>query len=144
MIRFTVQIAMTAQVLRPNVKGPWRIKAKAVKETRLNAFYIFKQAISDSGIKAYLPFKSIQIKRTFYFNTKRRRDKDNMNASTKAINDGLVDSGLIADDDGENIVWHDSSIITDTTLKYQYITYEVSVVSYGTMPNPRRPANNPQ
>ena len=122
---FIAALPMTPQALRPNVKIHWRVKSKAVKKMRSDSYYIFKQLISRYEIKPHLPLRSIEIKRTFYFNTNRIRDKDNLNASTKSINDGLVDSGLIKDDSGNNIIWFDSKIVIDKG-KAECIIYEIT------------------
>ncbi len=122
---FKAELPMTPQVLRPNVKCYWRTKAKVVRQMRMISMAIFKRMISLNQLRPHLPLRSIEIKRTFYFKTNRRRDKDNLNASTKSINDGLVDSGLIADDCGNNIIWVDSKIVVDKG-KAECIVYEIT------------------
>ena len=122
---FKAELPMTPQALRPNVKVHWREKAKAVKKTRRDSYYIFKQLINRYELRPHLPLKSIEIKRTFYFKTNGRMDKDNLNASTKSINDGMVDSGLIADDSGNNIIWVDSKIVVVKDI-IECILYEIT------------------
>jgi len=124
---FIVRLPMTSKVLRPNSRTHWTIKSKAVKRLRSNAKLCFRKDIPCISDPDFIPFESITIERRYYFKTRRRRDKDNMNASTKAINDGMVDSGLILDDDWDKIVWLDSSIVIDKTFRSEYIEYHINV-----------------
>ena len=45
----------------------------------------------------------MSVKAVFYHSYKRRRDPDNATGSLKAAYDGIVDSGLVADDDYEHM-----------------------------------------
>jgi len=116
---------MTPQALRPNVKVHWAKKSKIVKQMRTISEVTFRKMIRRYEIQPVIPLRQIEIKRIFIFKTKRRRDKDNLNASTKSINDGLVDSGLIVDDCGNNIIWVDSEIKVDKSIEHEFIIYEI-------------------
>ena len=122
---FKAEVPMTPQALRPNVKVHWAKKSKIVKQMRTISEVTFRKMIRRYEIQPVIPLRQIEIKRLFIFKTKRRRDKDNLNASTKSINDGLVDSGLIVDDCGNNIIWVDSEIKVDKSIEHEFIIYEI-------------------
>jgi len=122
---FKAEVPMTPQALRPNVKVHWAKKSKIVKQMRTISEVTFRKMIRRYEIQPVIPLRQIEIKRIFIFKTKRRRDKDNLNASTKSINDGLVDSGLIVDDCGNNIIWVDSEIKVDKSIEHEFIIYEI-------------------
>ncbi|GAI20459.1 unnamed protein product, partial [marine sediment metagenome] len=50
------------------------------------------------------PFVKAKLDLTFIFPQQRRRDRDNLLASFKPGLDGIVDSGLLLDDDAEHLV----------------------------------------
>ena len=127
MCDFIVRLPMTSKDLRPNARVHWSIKAKITKRLRFNSSIAFRKDIPELRTKEFIPYDSVTIERRYYFKTRRRRDKDNMNASTKAINDGMVDSGLIADDDWDKVVWKDSTIVVDNELPAEYIEYRIYV-----------------
>ena len=52
---------------------------------------------------ANLQMEKIRIDYKFYFGDRRRRDMDNMMITPKFINDGLVDAGVMIDDDGKHL-----------------------------------------
>ena len=129
MIRLGVKLPMTANALRPNSRVHWREKAKQTRALRLVSKHKFARVVrklKEAGVS--VPVPSVQIHRKFFFKTNRRRDKDNMNASCKAINDGMVDSGLIVDDYGENIVWQDSTLRVEKEIPHEFIYYEITVI----------------
>lgn len=107
----TITLPLPSKVLSPNWHGPgkraprekreaaWRIKAREVKRYRRRAFIQTFQ-LADF----YKPsWKTATIQATFYHPQHRRRDQMNLIGSLKAAEDGLVDSGLLADDEG--VTW---------------------------------------
>ena len=50
-----------------------------------------------------LPWLNVTIGATFFYPNKRRRDQDNAMGSLKAAYDGIVDAGLVIDDDYEHM-----------------------------------------
>ena len=79
--------------LHAHAKGHWRPKAAATKQLRQMAHMMAKQA-SRGQIWA-----SATIEYRFLFPDFRRRDQANAIHAMKAAVDGVVDSGLIPDDD---------------------------------------------
>jgi Holliday junction resolvase RusA-like endonuclease len=74
------------------------MKAAASKRYRRLA----KEAVESERVET-IPWKVISVKATFFFKTDRRRDQDNAVGSIKAAYDGIVDSGLVSDDDYESM-----------------------------------------
>lgn len=50
-----------------------------------------------------IPWKRVTANVVFYHKVKRKRDEDNAMGSLKAAYDGIVDAGLVKDDDWENM-----------------------------------------
>jgi Holliday junction resolvase RusA-like endonuclease len=56
-------------------------------------------AMADSGHADDYPLKAAIVEATFFVKVRRRRDPDNLIASLKPLLDGLVDAGVLVDDD---------------------------------------------
>ncbi len=74
------------------------MKASAVKRHRKLAC----EAIEDAEIET-APWEHVIVLVSIYYSTRRRRDDDNAMGSLKPYYDGIVDSGLVADDDKINM-----------------------------------------
>lgn len=72
--------------LSPNARIHWAAKSRATKKYRTTCGWIAKEA----NIKA--PEGQIHIKLTFCPPDNRKRDRDNMISSIKALFDGLADA----------------------------------------------------
>ena len=112
------------RTLSPNARTHWAKKARAVKQARLASCLRTKYAISKQNIKVGNSVAT--IKRVFYFKDNRRRDKDNFNAMTKSVTDGLVDANLLVDDD--KITWLPTDFITDKHIipRLEYHIYKLA------------------
>jgi hypothetical protein len=73
-------------------------KASAAKRYRRLA----REAAEAEGISSG-PWEQATIRATFFHRTRRRRDDVNFLAMLKPAYDGIVDSGLLADDDAEHL-----------------------------------------
>ncbi len=73
-------------------------KAGAIKKYRRVA----REAVQEEGIET-APWGKASVEATFYFKDKRKRDQDNAIGSLKAAYDGIVDSGLLKDDDWDSM-----------------------------------------
>ncbi|MCD8140503.1 MAG: hypothetical protein LUE17_12125 [Planctomycetaceae bacterium] len=98
----SIVLPLPKRVLSPNhpiasMRGRMA-KAAAVKKYRDQA----KTAALASGVETG-PWELASVSATFYFSTKRRRDQDNHMAMLKPAYDGLVDAGLLVDDDHEHL-----------------------------------------
>lgn len=73
-------------------------KAGAIKKYRKRACDVVENARIETA-----PWGKVSVKATFYFLRKSRRDPDNATGSLKAAYDGIVDAGLVIDDDYEHM-----------------------------------------
>jgi Holliday junction resolvase RusA-like endonuclease len=99
----TIILPLPPKALSPNctvaTPGGRFTKATATRRYRRLA----KEAVEAENIET-VPWKKVTVKATFFWKHKRRRDPDNANSSLKAAYDGIVDAGLVADDDYEHMV----------------------------------------
>ena len=95
-------LPLPAKVLQPNCTvgtiGGRFMKAAATKRYRRLA----REAVEAECIET-LPWLNVTIGATFFYPNKRRRDQDNAMGSLKAAYDGIVDAGLVIDDDYEHM-----------------------------------------
>ena len=110
--------------LSPNSRVHWAISANLKKSLRFNSYLMFRALVR--GKDELQGFKEATIKRVFYFKDNRRRDKDNFDAMTKAVSDGMVDSGLLLDDD--QITWMPTEFIIDKE-KDSHLEYHIYSLS---------------
>ncbi len=98
----TIVLPLPSGLLSPNHTigsiGGRFAKAGAIKKYRKLA----KEAVACAKIETS-PWQKVSVKAQFYFKNKRRRDPDNATGSLKAAYDGIVDAGLVADDDYEHM-----------------------------------------
>ena len=93
-----LKLALPSNLLSPNARVNRHKKAAITKSARRTAMLIARSSMNGGGY----PLKHAVARETFVWPDKRRRDVRNAEASTKAVWDGIVDSGLIFDDD----YWH--------------------------------------
>lgn len=98
----TIILPLPSKVLSPNCTigsiGGRFAKAAAVKRYRRLA----REAVEAERVES-MPWSRVSVRASFFFHEKRRRDQDNAMASLKAAYDGIVDSGLVPDDDYEHM-----------------------------------------
>jgi len=98
----TIVLPLPAKVLQPNctiaTMGGRFMKATAIKKYRRLA----KEAVEAEGIET-MPWGKVAVKATFYWAHARRRDPNNALNSLKSAEDGIVDAGLVIDDDYEHM-----------------------------------------
>lgn len=125
---YILKLPMPSSDLNPNriMSVHWSIIAKTKKKHRLISFALSKDLFKDIlNRNLFEPYNSCTIKRVFYFNDKRRRDKDNYDAMTKAYSDGLKDCGIIKDDSGINWLGTEFVIQKDIISYLEYHFYEL-------------------
>ena len=93
-----ITLPLPPKGLYPNDRLHWRPKAKITAAYRKAVGLI---AVSTGGWDE--PWEKATIRATFYCKTNKRRDDVNFLAALKAAYDGLVDSGLLEDDDSEHL-----------------------------------------
>lgn len=94
----TIVLPLPARVLSPNCTigsfGGRMMKASASKRYRRLA----REAVEAECIET-APWAKVLVKAAFYHKTKRLRDQDNAMGALKAAYDGIVDAGLVVNDD---------------------------------------------
>lgn len=95
-------LPLPPRVLSPNVaqatiRGRFA-KAAATKRYRRAA----KEAVESECIES-APWGRVEVASTFHHMTKRRHDDENSMVSIKPAYDGIVDAGLVEDDDSEHM-----------------------------------------
>jgi len=108
----TIVLKLPARILSPNCMvgsiGGRFMKAAATKKLRR----LTKEAVESEDIQT-APWGFVTVYPTFYHATKRRRDEDNHQGMLKAAYDGIVDAGLIADDDSKHMSKQPPTFLTD-------------------------------
>ena len=98
----TIILELPNRVLSPNnppgsIGGRMKKAASAKRYRRLAKEAALAEDI-DSG-----PWNKATIQAAFYHKQERRRDDDNYTAMLKPAKDGLVDAGLLVDDDSKHL-----------------------------------------
>jgi crossover junction endodeoxyribonuclease RusA len=92
--QYEIVLPYTKPPLSLNQRLHWAVKAKLVKEVRTATAQLAKQA-------QIPPLEAVEITLIYTPKTARKRDTDNLFATLKPAVDGLVDAGVIADDNTE-------------------------------------------
>lgn len=95
---FRLVLRLPPKELSPNARPHWAAKARATKAYRELAWAVTKDALGRSKPM----WNEATARATFYFAKAGRRDRGNMQAMLKPAFDGMVDAGLMVDD--ENLV----------------------------------------
>lgn len=94
----TIVLPLPPKVLQPNctiaTPGGRFMKAAATKRCRKIARIAAEDEYIDSA-----PWLLVKVWPMFYFKVNRRRDVGNAIASLKAYEDGVIDAGLVPDDE---------------------------------------------
>lgn len=98
----TIVLPLPNKCLQPNMAigsiGGRFMKAAATKKYRKLA----KEAVEAEQIES-MPWNHVIVTAAFFHKVNRRRDPDNATGSLKATYDGIVDSGLVPDDDSKHM-----------------------------------------
>ena len=93
----TITIPIPPPELSPNSRAHWAARAREKAMQRMDARHACLDAINRQRLP--VPFAAVTVQPVFFYSTSRRRDRDNAGAMLKAAYDGLVDAGLLADDE---------------------------------------------
>ena len=98
---FTIVMTLPHRSLSPNSRSHWAVRSKHKAAHRNEAAVLTRQAMMDVVIGS--DWSTVVVKPTFFFPTKRTRDRDNCSAMLKAARDGIADAlkewGAIDDDE---------------------------------------------
>lgn len=99
-LRHIVALPPGMRLLTSNQRMHWRPKAKLTKEIR--------EAACDAATRALVPnLARVHIIATLHPHDRRRRDPANWYPTFKAAVDGIVDAGVLDDDDHTRVVGPD-------------------------------------
>jgi crossover junction endodeoxyribonuclease RusA len=102
-----IELPLPPRDLHPNARVHWAAKARRVKAYRYRAY--LAGCVQRVGQRH--AWAAAEVHTTFHVPDRRRRDPDGLMASLKAAWDGLVDAGILADDD--RLVIHAPTICVD-------------------------------
>ena len=121
--RIVIILPLPNKALSPNWTvgsiGGRMMKAAAVKKYR----HLVRDRIEQETIES-LPWGKVLVSAAFFYATKRRRDPDNAMGSLKAAYDGIVDAGVVVDDDFEHMSRAEPSICFDASCPMVILTIE--------------------
>ena len=108
----TIVIPIPNKILSPNCmiasqRGRF-MRAAAAKKCRRLA----KAAVEEEQLET-LPWNFVELRPSFYFKINRKRDRNNYMSMLKSTIDGIVDAGLIPDDNSEHIREHWPEMLID-------------------------------
>ncbi|MBT0772320.1 hypothetical protein KIH74_25470 [Kineosporia sp. J2-2] len=100
----TIPVIDPHALLNANHRMHWRRKAERTRFWRELAMYTTRAALQAGTV---VPMERARIVAQFRFPTGHRRDVGNLAPTVKAIMDGLVDAGLLPDDDDKHLTGPD-------------------------------------
>ena len=105
-----ITLPLPPRALSPNTRSPgnWRKKQRATKKYRADA-YLMTLAAGGQNLK----WTKAIAQATFYWSNKARRDVRNAEAMLKPAYDGIVDAGLIVDDNYEVLTHYPTAFFVD-------------------------------
>lgn len=115
--------------LSQNSRVHWSVKAKLVRSHRQKACLFAKICFKDILTRnLFEPYRSATIGLKFYFKDNRRRDHRNFEGRCKSYDDGIVDSGILIDDD--KLTWQPTEFIINSELEHSYLEYHFYKLEY--------------
>lgn len=96
----TITLEHPPKELHPNGRAGVYHNARLVKLSRLYAKLQAINAMNRMGWMQPPMWVRATTRATFHFETKRRRDTDNLGAWLKSYWDGIADAGIVANDSG--------------------------------------------
>jgi len=120
----TITLPMPPKVLTPNGRPFSRRgmigKAVAAKKQRQLAYYALKDMCLET-----LPWPCVECMYVFYHPVKRNRDDDNYIAAMKSARDGLVQAGLVPDDNSDYLLTSGVEFRKDTQKRVEVVLTRV-------------------
>lgn len=91
------------RIVTSNQRLHWARKARLVAYLRNRSRLQARSGINDGTLTPYADDEKAVAWATIAYPTRRRADPNNIAPTTKAIVDGLVDAGLLTDDDSKHL-----------------------------------------
>lgn len=93
----------TTRIVSANRRYHWTQKARLTGYLRNRSRLQARSGINDGTLTPYTDKQKVVAWATIAYPTRRRADPNNLAPTTKAIVDGLVDAGLLTDDDSTHL-----------------------------------------
>lgn len=114
---YVVALPAGMKLLNANDRVHWRTRARITKALR--------EAAEESALAAHIPPQErITIQAVLHPHDKRRRDAHNWYPSFKAAIDGVVDAGVIPDDDGKHLI--SIEVVLGTPVRHTQISLHIT------------------
>lgn len=97
MTTYELVLPYTRPPLNQNQRLHWAVKGKLTKDIKLTTFIIAQSMRLPKGVD----FASIEL--VYYPPGRKPRDEDNLSPTLKACADGIVQYGLVPDDNSEHV-----------------------------------------
>lgn len=107
----TIVLDLPPDEIHPNARKHWSKRVDPVATSRLYAKLHAINSMNRLGWMQAPRWTEAETRTTFYFSTKRRRDRDNCGAWLKPYWDGIADAGVIANDSG--FIHHPPTLLID-------------------------------
>ena len=106
---------------------PWWEKRAAVKAYREDCGWMAKTQVQPGqDIHTDRPFGApVLATTTFYVDSKRKYDMRNLDAMLKPLWDGIVDAGILADDDYKHLRHAESKLVVGKEKRVEVVLEEV-------------------
>ena len=91
----TISLSIPPPELSPNGRYHWAAKSRQVKKYRAQAQLLCRAQTYEKP-----RWKQATVSVVWYHPDRRRRDRDNLQASLKAAFDGIADAGIVDNDSG--------------------------------------------
>jgi hypothetical protein len=113
---YIVALPAGMKLLNANDRIHWRTRGRLTKALR--------EAAAKSARDAHIPpMEQIRIKAVLHPHDKRRRDPHNWYPSYKACIDGIVDAGVIPDDDDKHLI--SIEVVLGTPVRHTQIALHI-------------------
>jgi hypothetical protein len=119
----TIILPIPAKVLQPNHSvGSFGMRM-AVASARKRLRRLAREAIEEETVET-APWKKCSVRAVFHVATNRKRDDDNAIGSLKSAYDGIVDAGLVLNDDHASMSREGPEFIVDKVN--QFVILEIN------------------
>lgn len=114
---YVVTLPAGMKLLNANDRTHWRTRARITKALR--------EAAEESALDAQIPpLDRATIQAVLHPHDKRRRDAHNWYPSFKAAIDGIVDAGVLPDDDGKHLL--EVKVVLGTPVRHTQVALHIT------------------
>ena len=116
-VSISIVLPIPARVLHPNFSiGSYGMRM-AVASARKKMRRLACEAVQAEGVDD-APWPKCSVKAEFHYKYNRKRDDDNANGSLKSSYDGVVDAGLVENDDHAHMTRESPEFVIDKESQF--------------------------